>query len=555
MLNSVLGITQLVFTIIIGLYFLDQLKTRRDSRPESADEVRCGMERLNKMRRIHLSEPLTEQTRPHDFKEIIGQEDGVNAVRIALCGKNPQHILIYGPPGVGKTAASRIALEEAKKSIGTPFAPDAVFIETDATTMHYDERSIADPLIGSVHDPIYQGAGALGISGIPQPKEGAVSKAHGGVLFIDEIGELQPIQMNRLLKVLEDRCVHFESSYYSSLNKNIPSYIHEVFKNGMPADFRLIGATTRRPEEIPPALRSRCTEIFFNHLTDADLFRIAQNAVSKLAISIPEPLIKRICQHSANGRDVVKILETLAGKLNLENRTIAEETDVAWVLRSGKHTPKYMHTVSDCEIVGCVNALAVMGDGLGVLLPIEATAVPAQNGKLCCNGISETETLALSQRSIQAKSSARASLDNVITVLEELFNVPVSNYNITVNFPGGVPLDGPSAGIAFFTVCYSAIKKLPVCNKIAFTGELSILGNISPVGGVHEKIEAARTAGAKLVIIPSANYRREYDTADIKILPIKHIGELVDILKNPPLPQREYSNINEPIVAAGKEKS
>ena len=58
------------------------------------------------------------------------------------------------------------------------------------TIMRYDERSIADPLIGSVHDPIYQGAGAYGVAGVPQVKEGAVSKAHGGVLFIDEIGEI-----------------------------------------------------------------------------------------------------------------------------------------------------------------------------------------------------------------------------------------------------------------------------------------------------------------------------------------------------------------------------
>ena len=94
-----------------------------------------------------------------------------------------------------------------RKSNGTPFSKNAKFIETDATIMRYDERSIADPLIGSVHDPIYQGAGAYGVAGVPQVKEGAVSKAHGGVLFIDEIGELQTCQINKLLKVLEDRRV------------------------------------------------------------------------------------------------------------------------------------------------------------------------------------------------------------------------------------------------------------------------------------------------------------------------------------------------------------
>ena len=84
-------------------------------------------------------------------------------------------MIIYGPPGIGKTCAARLVLEEARKTEGTPFAPDAPFIEMDATCVRFDERAIADPLIGSVHDPIYQGAGQLGVSGVPQPKEGAVT--------------------------------------------------------------------------------------------------------------------------------------------------------------------------------------------------------------------------------------------------------------------------------------------------------------------------------------------------------------------------------------------
>lgn len=91
-------------------------------------------------------------------------------------------------------------MDEAKKSPYSPFLADAKFIEVDGATSRFDERGIADPLIGSVHDPIYQGAGAMGPAGIPQPKPGAVSKAHGGILYIDEIGELHPMQINKLLK-------------------------------------------------------------------------------------------------------------------------------------------------------------------------------------------------------------------------------------------------------------------------------------------------------------------------------------------------------------------
>ena len=195
-----------------------------------------------------LTEPLAEKTRPASFAEIIGQEDGLQALRAALCGPNPQHVLIYGPPGVGKTAAARVVLEEAKKTPFSPFSAEAKFIELDATTARFDDRGIADPLIGSVHDPIYQGAGPLGMAGIPQPKPGAVTKAHGGILFIDEIGELHPVQMNKLLKVLEDRKVFLESAYYNSEDSNIPGHIHEI--PGFASRFPSGGSDHPAPGEI-----------------------------------------------------------------------------------------------------------------------------------------------------------------------------------------------------------------------------------------------------------------------------------------------------------------
>ena len=551
MLATVLGITQFAFTMIIGMYFLQALKNQHDQKPNLNEETKRDMERLNKMRQIHLTEPLTEQTRPKNFDEIIGQKDGVRAVRVALCGPNPQHILIYGPPGVGKTAASRIAMEEAKRSEGTPFLPDAVFIEVDANTMHYDERSIADPLIGSVHDPIYQGASALGVAGIPQPKEGAVSKAHGGVLFIDEIGELQPIQMNRLLKVLEDRKVHFESAYYSKSNKNIPRYIHELFQNGMPADFRLIGATTRSPEEIPPAVRSRCVEIFFNSLTDDDLIKIMDNALKKLNISMNDALKKKICRYTANGRDVVKILQTVSAKLSLEKRSEVREEDVDWVIRCGRYRAKYTYTVSEGSKIGVVNGLAVSGDGVGLIMPIEVSATPSPKGRVCYGGICENETIKFRNRTITGKSSARASLDNVLTVLAEQFGVRVEGYNITVNFPGGMPVDGPSAGITLFAGIYSAIKKIGIDQKIAFTGEISVLGGINPVGGVMEKVEAAKNAGVETVIIPYKNYYPDLERVGVKIIPLKEVRELWEYLFKMESGENIYNKEPGAIVASG----
>lgn len=313
-LPGIVLIIQLIFGVIIGVYFWNLLRNQRSQKVSIDKESKKEMEQLQKLRSIKLTEPLAEKVRPASFEDIIGQKDGIKALKAGLCGPNPQHVIIYGPPGVGKTAAARLVLEEAKKLGMSPFKKDAKFIELDATTARFDERGIADPLIGSVHDPIYQGAGAMGQAGIPQPKQGAVTNAHGGVLFIDEIGELHPIQMNKLLKVLEDRKVFLESAYYSEENAQIPNFIHDIFKNGLPADFRLIGATTRTPEEIPPAIRSRCMEVFFRELDQEEIKQVAKRAMEKVHLTMSEYALEKLSQYAKNGREAVNMVQMCMAK-------------------------------------------------------------------------------------------------------------------------------------------------------------------------------------------------------------------------------------------------
>src|SRR5690554_6528503 len=357
-LMGVFTIIQVFFAIIIGLYFFNLLRGQQSNKSAVDRESKRELEKLEKMREIYLTEPLSEKTRPQNFSEIVGQKDGLRALRSALCGANPQHIIIYGPPGVGKTAAARVVLEEAKANPRSPFAVSAKFIELDATTARFDERGIADPLIGSVHDPIYQGAGAMGVAGIPQPKPGAVTRAHGGVLFIDEIGELHPIQMNKLLKVLEDRKVFLDSAYYSEEDNNIPQYIHEIFQHGLPADFRLIGATTREPYEIPPAIRSRCLEIYFNQLSILELRIITEKAVKKINFQIEENALELITKYAANGREVVNMVQLAAGISLSENRCEIIVDDIERVINSGRYVPRPDKKINKYPQIGVVNGLA-----------------------------------------------------------------------------------------------------------------------------------------------------------------------------------------------------
>lgn len=532
MLNWIIIITQLFFTVITGLYFLTQLRGQREDKSGINEDSRNVMERINQMRRISLTKPLTEETRPSSLDEIVGQGNGVEALKIALCGKNPQHVIIYGPPGVGKTAASRVAMDYAKNSEGTPFKRDAKFIEVDATIMQYDERSVADPLIGSVHDPIYQGAGAYGPAGVPQPKEGAVSKAHGGILFIDEIGELQNVQINRLLKILEDRKVKFESAYYSSANKNIPRHIHDIFQNGIPADFRLIGATTRSPEEIPPAIRSRCTEIFFNSLKKEDIIKIIDNTLKKLDISLNNECKDLICMYASNGRDTVSILQTLSSLLALKKRNLATVEDIEWILESGHYSPVYNYTISKGESIGRVHALAVTSGNSGMVIPVEAEITPCsrKTGSIRCGGITENETIKKGYQTLTRTSTAKTAVNNVFTVLKNCLGTQINNFDININIPGGIPVDGPSAGIALFVCCYSVITKTPVPNTLVLTGEISIKGDVLPVGGVRAKIDAAILAGAETIIIPKANCCAQYEKLDIKVIAAENIDEIIDFI-------------------------
>ncbi len=541
--GGLLTFVQVFFAVIIGLYFWNALKAQQGNKTAVEKESRKEMEKLQRMRAISLTEPLSEKTRPTCFSEIIGQAEGLKSLRAALCSPNPQHVIIYGPPGVGKTAAARLVLEEAKKNPASPFKEDAKFIELDATTARFDERNIADPLIGSVHDPIYQGAGPMGMAGIPQPKAGAVTKAHGGMLFIDEIGELHPIQMNKMLKVMEDRKVVLESAYYSSEDNNIPSHIHDIFQNGLPADFRMVAATTRGAEHIPPAIRSRCLEIFFRQLLPDEIEKVAANAAKKVGMLLREGALDVIKKYATNGREAVNIIQIAGGIAITENRGEIITADIEWVVNSGQYSPRPERKIPPRPQVGLVNGLAVYGPNMGALLEVEANALPAARGqgRLTITGMVEEEEIGGGGRTVRRKSMAKSSVDNVLTVLRRTLEVDPRDYDIHVNFPGGAPTDGPSAGVTIATAVYSAILGVPVDNKVAMTGELSIRGLVKPVGGIVAKVEAARQAGAIKIIIPAENYQEMFkELSGVQVIPVERLEELIRValVSLPPLEKK-----------------
>ena len=643
-------------------------------------------EDLEALENIRLTQSVMELLRPQNFDEIIGQERAVRSLMAKLSSPYPQHLLLYGPPGVGKTTAARLVLEAAKKRAVSPFGESAPFVETDGTTLRWDPRDMTNPLLGSVHDPIYQGAQKnLADSGVPEPKPGLVTEAHGGILFIDEIGEMDEMLQNKLLKVLEDKRAYFESAYYDPDDKRVPPYIKKLFEEGAPADFVLIGATTRDADHINPALRSRCAEIYFEPLTPAHILRIVENAARRLHVALGEGVAELISEYTIEGRKAINILadayslavnrltdpeieeivsretnsadegigggrvsglaknqgfkmggavaaaaqaefggtvsrETIGGEresthglkfgasdtargtqvsggggshetIEGENEskrglkpaapdatsaepesgeTVSRETiedegdskqglksdaadavpdtivsggavsretiggnsealralsvvvtkdDIYEVVQVSRLYPFGRKKASDTPAVGRVFGLGVAGF-LGSIIEIEAVAFPAaEKGK---GTVRFNET---------AGSMAKDSVFNAAAVMRRLTGRDLHDYDIHVNVIGGGNIDGPSAGTAILTAIVSAVTGAPIRQDVAVTGEISLQGEIKPVGGVFEKAYGARQAGITTLIIPWENEKdipEEHLGLDIRRL--KHAEEAFDVL-------------------------
>ena len=507
---------------------------REDSGPETPSS-QAKLEELEALSSRGLTTSALQQLRPQALRDIVGQEAAIKALLAKISSPYPQHVILYGPPGVGKTTVARLVLELAKSRPYTPFAKDAPFVETSGTTLRWDPRETTNPLLGSVHDPIYQGSRReFADSGIPEPKLGLVSRAHGGVLFIDEIGELDALLQTRLLKVLEDKHVTFESSYYDESAPNVPEYVKRLFRDGAPADFILIGATTRDPEEIDPAIRSRCAEIYFQPLTQHQVVSIVQGAVKRLGVKAARGVPKLIASYTIEGRKAVQIVADAYGQAlyrthppasrtrtnedgERANRSVTiTEADVLAVVQTSRLVQHTLVKARTTREIGKTFGLGVV-HYLGSIIEIEAVAFPAsQPGK---GSVRFNDT---------AGSMAKDSVFNATSVLRAVAGIDTSDYDLHINIVGGGNIDGPSAGLAIFLALYSAITKTPLPQDVAITGELSIQGKIRAVGGVVEKLYAARQAGMRKLIVPKENAREiDASLAGIDVAPVITVDQVL----------------------------
>jgi ATP-dependent Lon protease len=510
-----------------------KLEALRETGGPETPASQAKLDELQALSQRSLAASALRQLRPQALRDVVGQEAAIRALLAKISSPYPQHAILYGPPGVGKTTVARLVLDVAKSRPYTPFAKDAPFVEASGTTLRWDPRETINPLLGSVHDPIYQGSRReFAESGIPEPKLGLVTRAHGGVLFIDEIGEMDASLQSRLLKVLEDKRVTFESSYYDESAPNVPEYVKRLFREGAPADFILIGATTREPDEIDPAIRSRCAEIFFAPLTQHQILSIVQGAIKRLGAKAARGVAQLIASYTIEGRKAVQIVADAYGQAlyrlypgkhaeKPKNPSIVED-DVRAVVRASRLVQHTLVKGRGTHEVGKSFGLGVLHH-LGSIIEIEAVAFPAaQSGK---GTIRFNET---------AGTMAKDSVFNAASVLRSLTGIDIAEFDLHINVVGGGNIDGPSAGLAIFLALYSAVTKMPLAQDVAVTGELSIQGKVRAVGGIVEKLYAARQAGMRRVLIPKENAREvDASLSGLKVVPVSNVDQ---VLRN--LPKR-----------------
>lgn len=407
----------------------------------------------------------------------------------------------------------------------------------------------AGALLGDVrHDPFQ--SGGLETPSHERVECGAIHKAHKGVLFIDEVNTLRLESQQSLLTALQE-------GEYQITGQSERSSGALVRTEPVPCSFIMIAAgNLDAVQGMHPALRSRIKgygyEVYMRDTMDDTVENrdklvrfVAQEVVRDGKIphfkndAVAE-ILREAKRRAGRKGHLTLMLRDLGGLIRVSGDIARAEgtnlTEARHVLQAKKMArsveqqlaDRYLERRKDYSMyrssgdeVGRVNGLAVMGDS-GIVLPIMAEVTPAQSkeeGRVIATG--------------KLQEIAKEAVTNVSALIKKFMGDDISSKDVHIQFIGTYEgVEGDSASISIATAVISALEGVPVKQTVAMTGSLSVRGDVLPVGGVTQKIEAAAQAGIRTVLIPKSNMGDVLidDTFKnmIEIIPVSTIGDVFE---------------------------
>ena len=430
------------------------------------------------------------------------------SVRILTKKGDSPILCLVGPPGTGKTSIAR--------SIAKALDKKYVRISLGGVRDEAEIRGHRRTYIGAMPGRIANG---LRTAGVKNP-----------LMLLDEIDKLSSDYKgdtaSAMLEVLDgEQNVKFRDHYIE-----IPLDLSEV----------LFIATANDVQSIPRPLLDRMELIEVTSYTENEKFHIAKehlwikqvekNGLNPEKISITDDALRKVI--SGYTREAgVRGLERKLGEICRKAARETLEKKKRSVKITEENLEKYLgkvrftiQTLNDQDEIGIVRGLAWTSVG-GDTLQIEVNTMPGRGEFRLTGQLGD-----VMKESAQAGISYIRSVSSQYHISDEYFR----KHDIHIHIPeGAVPKDGPSAGVTMVTAMISAITKIPVRADVAMTGEITLRGRVLPIGGLKEKLLAARNAGMKIVFVPSKNKPdvEEISTEITKGLDIRYAETMEDILQ------------------------
>ena len=398
-----------------------------------------------------------------------------------------------GPPGVGKTSLGK----SIARAMGRKFVRLSLGGVRDEAEIRGHRRTYIGALPGRIIQSIKK-------AGTNNP-----------VFMLDEIDKLgadfRGDPSSALLEVLDPEQNHSFSDHYLEVDFDLSNV--------------MFISTANYQDAIPPALRDRMEILEFTGYIEDEKVQIAkrhilpkqvkENGLTKEQVTFDAGSVKELIRSYTREAGVRNLEREIANVLRKVARELVEEETKKTKITKAKvgeylGAPRFHSELAErATKPGVVTGLAWTAAG-GDILFVESTKMKGK-GRLTLTG----------QLGDVMKESATAGLTFVRSHAEEFGLDPDFNENtdIHIHVPAGaIPKDGPSAGVSMVTSLVSLLSGIPVKEKVAMTGEITLRGNVLPIGGVKEKVTAAHRAGIKEVILPDQNRK------DLEDVP-KHVAK------------------------------